>query len=368
MTPPMLKPALKIGAFVASCILYACTIFAAYGGRFNTDIFTFPAVMTLLLPWFATATLVITILWFCFRKYIPGAIGVVAILCSWGPISTVSPLGHSMKATPGAQTFTIMTYNIIHGWDQEHKNAKRNRTIDYIMETDPDIVCLQEVKKLTTTGDVTNFTPEQQAELKKKYPYEVGDPNLDMKLLSKYPAVFEKGYSYIYDDYDNRRYTFYKININGHHLLVINVHLMSFLLSEKERKIVTGIHSIEDARESVVEFKGMRQKFHRGFKKRKKDVDILRKTIDKLKGNIIICGDFNDVPESYAYRLLRGTDLKDAYVETGFGPLVTYNQHAFWFHLDQMLYRGDLKALNIRKGKTKVSDHYPVIAEFEFTN
>lgn len=364
---PLIKPSLRITAFVLSCILYALTIFSAYSGRFDTAIFTFPAVMVLFLPWLAILTTLVTIAWFCFKKIVPGALGIIAILASWGPISTVAPFGSSKKPTPGAQTFTVMTYNIIHGWDQEHKKSDRNRTIDYIMETNADIVCLQEVKQLSVGKEITNFTPEQYAELRKVYPYEVGDSELDMKVLSKYPAVFEKGYSYIDGTFDSKRYTFYRFNINGHRLMIINVHLMSFLLSEKERTIVTGINSIETAKESVVEFKGLRDKMHRGFKKRKNDVDILRRTIDKLKGPLIICGDFNDVPESYAYRLLKGTDMKDAYVETGFGPMATYNQHAFWFHLDQILYRGGLKALSVRKGNTKLSDHYPLVAEFEFT-
>ena len=95
--------------------------------------------------------------------------------------------------------------------------------------------------------------------------------------------------------------------------------------------------------------------------------DILR-ALDKVSGPLIVCGDFNDVPESWCYRLLRGDDLRDAYVETSFGPLITYNRHAFWFHLDQILYRGPLQALSVKKGRLRSSDHYPLLAEFEFTN
>lgn len=366
---PLVKPALRIAAFVISCIIYALTIFSAYGGRFNPDLFTLPGTMTLLLPWFSTATLIITILWFCFRRFFAGGLGIVAILISWGPISSVSPLGAPKKPAPGAQTFTLMTYNMIHGWDQEHKNSPSNRTIDYIINTNTDIVCLQEADTVARKGEIPNFTEEQFQKLHELYPYQVGDLKLDMKVLSKYPVVYEKGYSFIEGTYDKKRYTFYRFNINGHKLMIINVHLMSFMLSAKERQVVTDIRSIEGVKESYAELKGgIREKLEKGFQKRKKDVEILRRTIDKLKGPLIICGDFNDVPESYAYRLLKGTDMKDAYIETGFGPLVTYNQHAFWFHLDQILYRGDLKALSVRKGKTKVSDHYPLIAEFEFTN
>lgn len=369
MNLPLAKPILRTAAFIASVILYAVTILAAFSGRFNTEFFTFPAVLVLVMPWLAIATLIVTVIWFCFRKIVPGALGVLAIIVSWGPISTASPIGFSRQPSAGAKTFTLMTYNMIHGWDQERgKNAKadRNRTVDYILQTDADIVCLQEIRNFNLNGDIPNLSKQQSDSLHLKYPYIVGDPSLDMKLLSKYPAVFEKGYNYIEEPYDVKRYTFYKVHIDGEPVTVIIVHLMSFMLSDKEREVVTDIKSVEKAKESYSELKtDIREKLHNGFKRRKRDVEILRKTIDRVPGRMIICGDFNDVPESYAYRLLRGSDLHDAYVETGFGPLVTYNQHAFWFHLDQILYRGDLRALNIRKGKTKLSDHYPIIAEFE---
>lgn len=368
MKMPLMKPALRICCMIFSFIIYALTILAAYGGRFDTDIFTFPAMLTLVMPWLALITLILTIIWVCLKKIIPATIGVLTILISWGPISTASPLGFSKKPEPGAKTFTIMSYNMIHGWDQENKSegATRNRTIDYILETDADIVCCIELLNLKPGGDVPHLSEKQYAELRQKYPYIVGDTTLDMKLLSKYPATFEHGYNCVARQYDRKRYTFYKINIDGQPLTVVMVHLMSFKLSDKERKIVTEIKSVETAKESYNELKtDIRKKMSNGFARRKEDAQILRETIDHIHGPLIICGDFNDVPESYAYRLLRGNDLKDAYVETGFGPLVTYNQHAFWFHLDQILYRGDLRALSVKKGNTRLSDHYPLIAEFE---
>lgn len=366
---PIIKPALRIAAFVLSIIVYALTILAAYGGRFNTDFFTFPAVLTLGLPYLAMASLIITVIWFCFRHIFAGGLGVLAIIISWGPISSACPLGSSKTASDGAQTFKLMTFNMIHGWDQEGKQSDRNRTVDYIINSGADIVCLQEVIKFAPGGDIPNFTDEQFEQIKKIYPWQVGDPSNDMKVLSKYPIVFENGYNYINGDFDKKRYTFYKLNINGHRLTLINVHLLSFMLTPQERDVVTNIRSVETAKESYRELKGdIREKLSAGFKKRKKDVQILRETINRIKGPMIICGDFNDVPESYAYRLLKGEDLRDAYVETGFGPMITYNKHAFWFHLDQVFYRGDLKALSVKKGDTKVSDHFPLMTEFEFTD
>lgn len=367
---PLVKPILRTAALILSIIVYALTILAAYGGRFDPDFFTFPAVMTLALPWLAIASLVITVAWFCFGRIFAGGLGVLAIIASWGPVTTACPLASSSKPTLGAQTFSLMTYNILHGRDLEGKSEGLgyNRTFDYIIHSGIDIVCLQEIRGFDPK-EIDRLSQTQLDTLRKVYPFIVGDPSLDMKVLSKYPVVFEKGYNYIDGSFDPKRYTFYKLNINGHRLTLINVHLMSFMLSKEDTGVLTGIRSVNDARNSISMLKGgIREKLDKGFKKRKDDVEILRRTIDRIKGPMIICGDFNDVPESYAYRLLKGEDMKDAYVETGFGPLVTYNRHAFWFHLDQIFYRDGLKALDVRKGKTRVSDHYPVIAEFEFTD
>ena len=67
------------------------------------------------------------------------------------------------------------------------------------------------------------------------------------------------------------------------------------------------------------------------------------------------------------FRSIRGNDLGDAYAETSFGPLITYNRHGFLFHLDQILYRDKfMKALKVEKGSLKSSDHYPLLSEFEW--
>ena len=79
--------------------------------------------------------------------------------------------------------------------------------------------------------------------------------------------------------------------------------------------------------------------------------------------NIIVCGDFNDTPQSYVYHKIRGK-LKDAYVETGFGPGITYHKNGFLFRIDHILYSGDFHAVTTEIGKLKNSDHYPLKATF----
>ena len=78
----------------------------------------------------------------------------------------------------------------------------------------------------------------------------------------------------------------------------------------------------------------------------------------------MICGDFNDTPYSYAYLTAKG-DLCDAYRDGGFGPMKTYYRNRFYFHIDHILYSGDfLDATACRRGSSRASDHYPLVADF----
>lgn len=370
MILPIIKPIFKIAMFIASLILYGLTILAAYGGRFNPDIFTFPGILTLALPYFAITTLVVTIAWFATRNLIGGAMGVLAIIASWSPISSAVPLAGSKDADEGAKTFSVMTYNLIHGIDQQdttNRNINGIPAFEYILNSGADIVAVQELIHINDQ-EIPGFTPQLRDSLKKVYPYWGGDEHVDMKVFSKFPIKFEKQFNRFTDDVHDQRHSIYTLNVDGRKLTLVNVHLRSFNFNRHERDVITGMTSVHGAKESMKEMKtSMRDKMRVSFQDRKHDAQVLREIIDNIQGPLILCGDFNDVPESYAWRLLKGDDLNDAYCETGFGPLVTYNQHMFWFHLDQIFYRGNLKALSVKKGKLKASDHYPLIAEFEFT-
>lgn len=155
-----------------------------------------------------------------------------------------------------------MTYNMIHGWDQEGKDSTANRTIEYIKNCGADIVAVQELVQLDSL-EVPNLTAAQKDELLKVYPFFVGDPSNDMKVFSKYPVVFENGYNYIEGTFDKKRYTFYKLNINGHRLTLINVHLMSFMLSSEDISEVTGMRKIGGFEKGVSAMRSDPRETHR---------------------------------------------------------------------------------------------------------
>lgn len=345
---------------ILSFILFALTLVAAYGGRLNPEYLMFPSVLTLALPYFVIATVVVIILWLCAGRWFTAAVGVLVLVIAWTPISNAFPLHTSKGADNPGRTFRLLTYNVLHGWDQQDPDMKEgNRALQYVLDSDADLVGLQELINFDDPVEVLKFQGSLRDSLFAKYPYRAGTYNCDLKVLSKYPVKLLGEYG---------TYSLYEVKMPWGKLNWVNVHLSSFHLTDEERNVMKDVISVKDTEEGLKEMKGsIREKLKKGFSERAQCARKLRELIGGISGPLIISGDFNDVPESYAYRILRGEDLVDAYAETSFGPLITFNRHAFWFHLDQILYRPiPLKALKVEKGRLKCSDHYPLTVEFEW--
>lgn len=379
---PVVKPLTRTILRILSFILFAITALSAYGGMVNPKISAIPAVMVMALPYLALATMLVTVLWFVAGRWITGAIGVVTLIAAWSPVSGAVPFRSSHNPTAGARTFNVMSWNILHGEDQNAPDGKmqgENKALAYILNCGADIICLQEVI-WWADGEVPNFTDSVRRELDRVYPYSVhpsegNTPDHDTHVLSKFPVHYispkewqarhpgtmEEGSSYSH-------FGLYEATVDGRKVLLVNVHLFSPGLSKEERQVVTDIRSVGSAKASAREFKNsILGKIQHSLILHDEDTDVLIEALKGYEGPVIICGDFNEVPESYTLRKLEKAGFKAVNEEVGFGPLITYNRHAMWFQLDHILYRGALRPLDIRKGKIRTSDHYPLIADFELT-
>lgn len=348
-------------AKILTYVLALLTLVAAYSGYIDPNLWATPSLLTLPYPYLALLTLIVGVIWLCMRRFIPAIVCALALIGGSASLLANLPVATTKEPRAGEKVFTIMTYNIIHGIDVRMKDAPQNRTLEYIIHSNADMVCVQELYRLKK-GEIQNLTAGLLDTLRRVYPYHILDPKTDLALFSKYPARKvgdAEGHCWM------KIYDLYRVNVRGTEINVLNVHLAPFMLSEKERQVVTDIHGVRSAKNSLGELKGsIMTKMKQAYRNRSIDAGVIRSVADSIKGPLIICGDFNDVPASWTYRTIRSDDLHDAYADTGLGYMYTYNMHGFYFHIDQILYRGPLRALQVEKGDINSSDHYPVTARF----
>lgn len=361
----LLTPIFRLIFRIFSFLLYLLTILAAYGGTIDPAVLALSSALVLGLPYLAIMTAVVTVAWFCMKKLIMGLLGVAVLVISWGGIAMVFPVSFPASPTKGADTFTIASFNCFHMDDIREARAE-NRSLRWMLDCDADIICLQESLTLFEKPECPWLDPVLIDSLLAKYPYHNVPGYSDLKVLSRYPLTASPTADSSNNPHWPPAYRFYRASIKGRSVDIANVHLPSYRLSEDERQVVTDIKGVESARKSASTLThGIMSKLKTSFRERAETTDSLISALRKTEGPVIICGDFNDVPASWCYRQILKAGFQDTYTATSFGPMITYNDHLFYFHLDQIMYRGDLRPLRVSRSGMNASDHYPVIARFE---
>lgn len=320
---------------------------------------------------FPLALFVVTILLLtalCIRQWIPAAIFFLSLLISAGPILTFFPMSISRGGIDKNNTdvsFSLLTFNVMNFTDYSGEKHEPNRTIKYILDTDADIVCLQEAAQFDEYNIDDYIIISKISDIKKKYPYCYNEPG-DVVILSKFP--FKHTGETIKVDRRNK-FEAFDVDVKGHKIKIFNCHLESIGLTETDKDLyreLTQLHKMRNM-EDIEEVKEtLLSKLAKAFRNRAIQAQAIRECIDNSEQNIIVCGDFNDTPGSYSYRKVLGNDMSDAYRDCAFWPTITYHSNRFFFRIDQMLYRGDFKAVSIRSDKIDSSDHYPLLATFVF--
>jgi len=84
--------------------------------------------------------------------------------------------------------------------------------------------------------------------------------------------------------------------------------------------------------------------------------------LDACPHPVLLCGDFNDVPNSYTYFHIKG-NLQDAFLQKGFGIGRTYTSLSPTLRIDYLLASDHFRVLQCKKVELPYSDHYPVITD-----
>lgn len=344
------------------------TVFSAYGGAVNPDKMVVASIVAMMLPGFMIAGILLFVADLVFWRKL-ALVQVAAWVAAAPPLINFSPLNVSerqLTAIEKQRTFTFLTYNVLHFWDfrGDVPGLERNQTLDYILSTNADIVNLQEVGDITMEGP-WKVTPEQLYELHTRYPYGYLNAGKELTLLSKYPV------EHVHLDlppYIAERVVCFRLDVLGDTINLFSVHLESIGLSPEDKSLYMQLYHPSADREFKKEFTEVKtkliSKLTAAFRNRAEQARALRACIDSIGGNVIVAGDFNDIPDCYAIRTIMGDDLKDVYAECAFGPAITYHGNRFYFRIDHILYDGNIEAVKLQLDKVPSSDHYPLFATF----
>ena len=243
---------------------------------------------------------------------------------------------------------TVLTWNT--GRMGEFKKPEKNEVLQYLLQQDADVVCLQEVDVYKDVHFLT--LPDVKKTLSPKYPYSYLDFSVFNKrhqygtmVWSKYPLIHKQSIHYeSFGNLSNRC----DIVVGKDTFRLFNNHLESYKLESEDLQDVNKIE----------------QKWKRAVPLRNKQAQVVRAEIDESPYPVIVVGDFNSPILSYTYWCL-SSGLHDAWSEVGSGYAYTYNSHHLFYRIDHVLYRGAIKALKAQRYKGGSSDHYPLMVTFD---
>lgn len=98
------------------------------------------------------------------------------------------------------------------------------------------------------------------------------------------------------------------------------------------------------------------------FNRRAVQANIVREAIDRSPYPSIICGDFNDVPNSYAYFRIRG-ERQDAFLKKGFAVGRTFISLAPTLRIDYILPDRNFEVKQFDMVDEDLSDHIMLVSD-----
>lgn len=298
---------------------------------------------------------------------------ILTLAIAWKPVRHLfqfrTPGNFEISKVPAH--LRIMNWNVEHFEIGKQKNGgvEKQMMLELIRKYQPDIAFFQEMVGSETNPDAINYIPffrdtlgfsDYHFTYNNKLDYD-DDHHFGIIIFSKYPILNKKDISYAPNDY-NSTFQYADIQVGNDTLRVFNLHLQSLKLDKRNRHYLQqpGITGEENIRNS----KNIIAKLKRGFLRRAQQSERIRQAIDASPYPVIVCGDFNDVPNSYAYHTI-GENLRNAFAAKGSGIGRTYAGISPTLRIDHVFADRAFHVRQYKRIKKELSDHFPVVVDLE---
>lgn len=288
-------------------------------------------LLSLGFPYLIVLYILLTLIWVFQRKKIAIAFAAGTLLF-YNPVRrwvNISPKTEKAENFKTVRNIKVLTFNVKYGdfgWDKVKK---------YITDQDADIILVQE-------KDTNKVIRKDMV----KYPSVI--------LKTKHKILRQEA---LIEDQARGNSFFADVDINGKIIRVVNVYLEPFRLHK-------SMFKFDGLAKEGGKIATLLSHMTPTFKAHEEQIKKIRKVIDFSPYPVILAGDFNSVPNSYEYYSL-GKDLQDAFLTVGNGGSSSFHDYKVPLRIDYIFSSKSIIPLSYKVDQSvKLSDHYPVIAEF----
>jgi endonuclease/exonuclease/phosphatase family metal-dependent hydrolase len=241
------------------------------------------------------------------------------------------------KVATAPVTFRVMTYNIQHGAGFD-KKIDIQRTADAINHEHPDIVALEEVDKGVARTDRRDLTAELAAltgltgYFSNNFHFQGGE--YGNAVLTRFPILMSTNthYHMLYPK-EQRGIIQLVLDVHGHKLLFMTTHI------DYRPKNTERLMNVKEIKEIIQRYPGL---------------------------PMILCGDFNDFPDSEVHTEMRKS-FDDTFQLVGQGSGLTFPSPKPDKTIDYIWISPDKSVVPLKAWvpDTQASDHRPLVADFQ---
>ena len=308
--------------------------------------------------------------WWVYRKKMVFLISLVAIIIGWNYLASYFqiPLTEEKRDKVFQEemgkdsSLKVMSYNVrlFNRYNWAHNEEAKSNIFAFIKKQDPDVVCLQEFYANPSEGLSLQDIEQKLSFLPYHHVFftlqQTRQQGYGLAIFSRYPLVSKSVIRFpeslnatIYTDLKRGKDT----------LRIFNNHLQSIRFRKNNMEFFNKLR-FQYNEKQIQELKDISNRLKQAVIKRAHQVDTIKKELLHSPYPVILTGDFNDPPTSYAYYTLKKDGLKDAFTQAGKWTGNTYIGKMPSFRIDYILYSESLSAYTFRTWRVKHSDHYPL--------
>jgi hypothetical protein len=296
----------------------------------SPSFFPYFNLLSLAFPWLMILNVVLCMVWVFLGKKRAIVFIISSLLFYLPTLRWVN--FHS--STPEKGSLKVISFN----------NKGKKSAEDYLNKLNPDLVFLQEAGTIGISMPVLNLKYQTQQDWL-------------LSIYSRYPIVRQ---GMIVDDVHHvGKAQFADVEINGTVIRCINLYLEPYYFDKKKIKPTNNADNNERIGKKIV------KTLIKTYKTHAEQVVVIQDFIKKSPYPILLCGDFNSVPNSYEYYQL-SNGLTDAFVEKGNGSATSFHDYKIPIRIDYIFSSKTIFPQSYKVDRTfHESDHFPVLAEFK---